>query len=177
MSPKDFETENAARWERLTRLLNEVEQSGGGGKDETGVEDLPTLFRQTCHDLSLAQHRMYGPRLTNRLNSLAIKGYRVLERRISGGWERVAELVLREFPSSFQAERGLFWFCMALFWLPFLFLAIWTPQDPEWAMSILGPEGMIQMEMMYGQGTSPRTTCERSLGRTSGCLASTSGTM
>jgi uncharacterized membrane protein SpoIIM required for sporulation len=154
MSPKDFETENTARWEHLTKLLDQVENKGG--KDNAGVEELPTLFRQTCHDLSLAQHRMYGPRLTNKLNSLAITGYRVLERRLSGGWERAAELVLREFPRSFQAERGLFWFCMAIFWLPFLFLAIWTPFDPEWAMSILGPEGMIQMEMMYGQGTSPQ---------------------
>jgi len=79
----------------------------------------------------------------------------VLERRISGSWERLAEMILREFPRAVQAERGLFWFCMAMFWLPFLFLAIWTPHDPEWAMAILGPSGMINMEMMYGTGTSP----------------------
>jgi|JI6StandDraft_1071083.scaffolds.fasta_scaffold07528_5 uncharacterized membrane protein SpoIIM required for sporulation len=153
MSPNHFEAENKERWEKLQEILTQVETNGA--KDNAGLEELPTLFRQTCHDLSLAQHRMYGARLTDKLNALAISGYRVLERRISGSWERLAEMILREFPRAVQAERGLFWFCMAMFWLPFLFLAIWTPHDPEWAMAILGPNGMINMEMMYGTGTSP----------------------
>ncbi|MES2598931.1 MAG: stage II sporulation protein M [Verrucomicrobiota bacterium] len=153
MSPNHFESENKERWERLQQMLDKVEEKGA--KENAGVEELPTLFRQVCHDLSLAQHRMYGTRLTDKLNALAISGYRVLERRISGGWERLADMVIREFPRAVQQERGLFWFCMAMFWLPFLFLAIWTPYDPEWAMAILGPEGMINMEMMYGTGTSP----------------------
>jgi uncharacterized membrane protein SpoIIM required for sporulation len=153
MSPNQFESENKERWQRLEDLLTQVESSDV--RDPANLAELPTLFRQTCHDLSLAQHRMYGTRLTEKLNTLAITGYRVLERRISGSWERFAEMILRDFPRAVQAERGLFWFCMAMFWLPFFFLAIWTPYDPEWAMAILGPKGMISMDMMYGTGTSP----------------------
>lgn len=167
MTPAHFETENAPRWERLQTLLDEVE----AGKPSADVEELPLLFRQACHDLSVAQHRMYGPRLVEKLNALAITGYRVLERRISGGWERLYFLVFREFPRAVRAERGLFWFCMAQFWLPFLFLAIWTPFDPEWAMSILGPEGMIQMEMMYGRGTSPMDYMREEFGSNFGMFA------
>lgn len=151
MNPSQFEKDNTARWTRLQELLDRVEK----GKQTEGVEELPQLFRQACHDLSVAQHRMYGPRLVGKLNNLAISGYRVLERRISGGWERLAMMVFREFPQAVRQERGLFWFCMAVFWLPFLFFAIWTPFDPEWAMSLLGPQGMIQMEMMYGKDTTP----------------------
>ena len=153
MSPVHFEDENHERWERLQELLDQAEKKAG--TQAADVEELPVLFRQVCHDLSVAQHRMYGARLTDKLNGLAIHGYRVLERRISGSWERLAEMVLRDFPRAVQAERRLFWFCMAMFWLPFLFLAVWTPHDPEWAMAILGPQGMIQMEKMYGAGTSP----------------------
>jgi uncharacterized membrane protein SpoIIM required for sporulation len=151
MNPAQFEKENGERWQRLEELLKDVEK----GKNGVGEEALPQLFRQTCHDLSVAQHRMYGPRLVQRLNTLAIDGYRTLERRVSGGWERLALIVFKEFPQAVRRERGLFWFCMAMFWLPFLFLAIWSPFDPEWAMTILGPEGMMQMDKMYGKDTSP----------------------
>lgn len=151
MNPSQFEEQNGARWDRLEKLLDEVDS----GRTNAEAEELPRLFRQTCHDLSVAQHRMYGPRLTARLNSLAIRGYRTLERRISGGWERLYEMTFFQFPRAVRAEARLVWLCMAIFWLPFLFLAIWTPHQPEWAMSLLGPQGMLQMEMMYGNGTSP----------------------
>ncbi|MES2505432.1 MAG: stage II sporulation protein M [Verrucomicrobiota bacterium] len=167
MTPAQFEKENEARWQRLQALLDEVESK----KKSEGVEELPQLFRQACHDLSVAQHRMYGPRLVGRLNALAINGYRTLERRISGGWERLAQMVFTEFPRAVRAERGLFWFCMAMFWGPFLFLAAWTPFDPEWAMSILGPDGMIQMEMMYGKGTSPHDYMREEFGSNFGMFA------
>lgn len=169
MTPAQFEKENEERWERLQTLLEGVE--AGSTKNMPDAAELPQLFRQTCHDLSVAQHRMYGPRLVGRLNALAIHGYRVLERRISGGWERLAMLVFMEFPRSFRRERGLFIFCMSLFWLPFLFLAIWTPFDPEWSMSILGPDGMIQIEQMYGRGTSPYDYMREEFGSNFGMFA------
>ncbi|HCN27672.1 MAG TPA: hypothetical protein DIT64_02585 [Verrucomicrobiales bacterium] len=151
MNPAQFEKDNAARWERLEKMLDSVEEAGSA----RDAEELPTLFRQACHDLSVAQHRMYGPRITGRLNSLAIRGYRALERRMSGGWQRLHEVAFREFPRAVRGEARLVWLCMAIFWLPFLFLAVWTPHEPEWAMSLLGPQGMVQMEGMYGHGTNP----------------------
>ena len=169
MSPAQFEKENSARWDRLEALVNEVDSSRK--KPVENVEELPQLFRQICHDLSVAQHRMYGPRLTGRLNGLAIAGYRVLERRIAGGWERLADTMLREFPRAVRRERGLFWFCSAMFWAPFLFMAIWTPFDPEWAMTLLGPDGMIQMEQMYGKGTSPTDYMREEFGSNFGMFA------
>ena len=167
MTPSQFEKENEPRWQRLQQLLKEVESN----PKTAGAEEIPQLFRQTCHDLSVAQHRMYGPRLVGRLNALAITGYRTLERRISGGWERLAQMIFKEFPRAVRGERGLFWFCMVMFWGPFLFLAAWTPFDPEWAMSILGPDGMIQMEMMYGKGTSPHDYMREEFGSNFGMFA------
>lgn len=167
MTPAQFEKDNAERWQRLQTLLDEVES----GKKTAEVEALPQLFRQTCHDLSVAQHRMYGPRLVGRLNALAITGYRVLERRTSGGWERLAQMIFREFPRAVRRESGLFIFCMAMFWLPFLFFALWTPFDPEWAMSVLGPDGMVQMEQMYGKTTSPHDYMREEFGSNFGMFA------
>ncbi len=152
MTPAEFEKTNEPRWQRLESLLDAVEKR----QPHAEAEELPVLFRQACHDLSIAQHRMYESSLTERLNELAIRGYRALERRIAGGWERIARLIGAEFPRMVRAEWRLFWFCSLIFWGPFLLLAAWTPRDPEWAMSILGPQQMMQMEAMYGEHTTPQ---------------------
>lgn len=151
MTPNQFQHDNEGRWQRLQEMLDKIE----AGKPVEDVAELPTLFRQTCHDLSVAQHRMYGLRMVDRLNMLAISGYRILERRVTGGWERLFQLLARDFPRAVRGEPHLFWACMALFWLPFLFFIILTPFDPDWTMALLGSQGMMQMEQMYGHGTSP----------------------
>ena len=151
MNSQQFESENAQRWERLEEVLEAVDK----GKEHEDIERLPTMFRQVCSDLSLAQHRLYSMALVERLNRLAISSYRVLERRISGGWDRFLNLFGREFPRAVRAEKRLFWLMSLLFWGPFLFFAIYTPFNPEWAMRLLGAEQMIQLEGMYGEHTSP----------------------
>lgn len=151
MTSHQFEDENSHRWQRLEEVIDAVETR----QPHEDIERLPTLFRQICHDLSVAQHRLYEAAVVERLNRLAITGYRTLERRVTGGWERFASLVLRDFPQAVRDEKRLFWFNTLLFWCPFFFFAIWTPHDPEWAMRLLGPEGMVSMESMYGSHTSP----------------------
>ncbi len=152
MNSSEFENENLPRWQRLEEMIEGVEKR----RTPENVEELPTLFRQTCHDLSIAQHRIYGMGLVERLNSLAIRGFRTLERRIGGGWESLFRMMLVKFPKMVRAEWRLFWFCSLIFWGPFLALAIWTPHDAEWAMSLLGPQSMVNLESMYGEHTSPQ---------------------
>jgi uncharacterized membrane protein SpoIIM required for sporulation len=151
MNSRQFESENKERWEHFEKVLEAVEK----GKPHEDTERLPTLFRQVCNDLSLAQHRLYRMALVEKLNALAISGYRVLERRISGGWDRIFRLIGRDFPQAVREEKRLFWLMSLLFWGPFLFFAIYTPFNPEWSMRLLGPENMIQLEQMYGEHTSP----------------------
>ncbi|MCX6855350.1 MAG: stage II sporulation protein M [Verrucomicrobia bacterium] len=152
MTPKQFENDHGPSWQRLEGMIEQVEKA----KPVANVDELPKLFRQACHDLSLAQHRMFGRAIVERLNTLAISGFRVLERRSSGGWERLWQMMMQDFPRAVRAESRLFWFCSAVFWLPFFAFLIITPFDPEWTMSMLGTEGMISMEGMYGEGTNPR---------------------
>ncbi len=151
MTSQQFEEENQHRWQRLEEVIQAVESN----TPHEDVERLPSLFRQVCHDLSVARHRLYDNAVVDRLNHLAIAGYRTLERRVSGGWEHFRRLVIDDFPRAVREEKRLLWFNTLLFWLPCLALAIWTPQDPEWAMRLLGAEGMVQMESMYGNHTSP----------------------
>ncbi len=151
MTSHQFEDQNRHRWQRLEEVIEAVEKK----QPHEDIDRLPTLFRQICHDLSVARHRLYEQALVERLNRLAISGYRTLERRVSGGWDRFARLVISDFPRAVRSEKRLFWLNMLLFWGPFLWLATGTPNDPEWAMRLLGTDGMVQMESMYGSHTSP----------------------
>ena len=150
MTPAQFEKHIEPRWQKLEKLLDEAEQS----HPSAAVEELPATFRQVCHDLSMAQHRMSPQRLTQQLNALAIRAYRMLERQSSGGWEAFVRLFLVEFPQAVRAEWKLFWWCSAVFYVPTLLLIVVTPYYPEWSMAMLGPDGMMQAEMMYGKGST-----------------------
>lgn len=151
MTPAQFEKHIEPRRQKLEKLLNDVEQSKPG----EDVEELPGAFRQVCHDLSVAQHRMSPQRTVQQLNALAIRAYRVLERRSAGGWESFVRLLLVEFPQAVRAEWKLFWFCSALFYVPAVLMAVITPYYPEWAMALLGPHGMLSIESMYGESSKP----------------------
>jgi len=167
MTPKQFETDHAKSWQRLEGMIDQLEK----GKPVPDVEQMPALFRQTCHDLSLAQHRMFGRALVDRLNALAISGFRLLERRSSGGWERLWQMMAQDFPRAVRAESQLFWFCSAVFWLPFFAFVIITPFNPEWTMAMLGTQGMISIESMYGEGTDPREFMREEYGSDFGMFA------
>lgn len=160
MTPAQFEKQIEPRWQKLEKLLTEAEKSN----PTAAVEELPATFRQVCHDLSIAQHRMSPQRLTQRLNALAIRSYRVLERHSAGGWEAFARLFLVEFPQAVRAEWRLFWWCTALFYLPAILIIVITPSHPEWAMALLGPDGMLQIESMYGESSEPSDYVRESVG-------------
>jgi uncharacterized membrane protein SpoIIM required for sporulation len=150
MNVGDFEAKNAARWLEAGRVIDALD----AGKPVPGGETLPRRFRELCYDLSLAQYRMYGPRVVERLNDLVIRGYKVLYRRRGGGWESVVRFVGVTFPATVRREWRLFWLCNALFWLPFLAMIVSARFDISWVQAVLGAAGMAAMEKMYGgEGT------------------------
>ncbi len=160
MTPAQFEKSVEPRRQKLERLLDAVERA----EPCEDVAELPATFRQVCHDLSVAQQRMSPQRVTQQLNVLAIRAYRLLERRRAGGWETFARLLLVEFPQAVRLEWRLFCLCLALFYVPAVVFAAITPQHPEWAMALLGPQGMMQIESMYGESSTPASYVRESFG-------------
>ncbi len=146
MTPGDFEHQNAERWAEYERLVGRVES----GKSGPEAEQLPRLFREVCVDLSLAESRMYGARITERLNVLVIRGYELIYRSRRAGWEGVLSFVAVKFPQAVRREWRLFWLCSAVFWLPFLAMMLSADHDIRWIQAVLGADGMASMEQMYG---------------------------
>jgi uncharacterized membrane protein SpoIIM required for sporulation len=146
MTVGDFEHQNAARWAEYERLVERV-RKGKAGRE---AEELPRRFRELCLDLALAESRLYGARVTERLNELVIRGYEIIYRPRRGGWENFVHFVAVRFPQAVRRDWRLFWLCNVVFWIPFL-VVMWSgPHDIRWIQSVLGADGMAAMERMYG---------------------------
>ena len=145
MTAGDFEHQNAGRWAEYDRLLAELEK----GKNAVAAEHLPKMFREISLDLALAESRMYGLHITERLNERVIRGYELIYRSRRGNWENVITFITAGFPQAVRREWRLFWLCNAVFWIPFLVIMLSVNHDIRWVQGILGADGMASMEQMY----------------------------
>jgi hypothetical protein len=136
MSPGSFEERRAAEWVELDRLITSVEK----GKPVEGVDELPRRFREACSDLALARHRMYAGHLIDRLNTLVIRGYKLLYRSRKHGWQAALKFAVAGFPQTIRKEWRLFWLCNALFWIPFFAMMASAWFDIDWIRSAIGQE-------------------------------------
>ncbi|MEM9236799.1 MAG: stage II sporulation protein M, partial [Verrucomicrobiota bacterium] len=66
------------------------------------------------------------------------------------GTESFVKFIGVTFPATVRKEWRLFWICSAMFWVPFFGMMAMAHVNVDWIQSILGPEGMSQMEAMYG---------------------------
>lgn len=146
MTSGDFEHRNQERWAEYERLVERLEKRGV----VADAGQMPRRFRELCVDLSLAESRMYGARITERLNTLVIRGYELIYRTRRGGWAHAVAFVTAEFPQTVRREWRLFGLCNLVFWLPFLAMMLSSLHDIRWIQAVLGAGGMTAMEQMYG---------------------------
>lgn len=148
MNRQQFESKNSEKWKAFEAKVRASEKMAG----TPGGEELPSDFRKICYDLSLAQYRMFGHRICDHLNALAIRGYRVIHRKRGIFGARALEFLVATFPQTVRKEWKLGTVASLLFWIPF-FLMWWvTGKEVIWAQAILGSEGMASIEGMYGKG-------------------------
>lgn len=148
MNANAFQEQGNERWRAYEQALDRLEEHRAEPDD---VARLPARFRQTCGDLSLAQHRMYGLALCDRLNRLVIRGYEHLNREGFGAWSRLWNGVWRDFPRLFRAEWRLMLVIMICFWVPFAGMFASSDADARWIHSVLGPEEMERLEAGFGK--------------------------
>ena len=145
MKRTTFEKANAETWAELEHIVSELDKR----RETPDAARVPALLRQVCGDLALAQQRMYGRRLSDRLNALVISAYGLMRRASARSGERTLRFVAVTFPSALRAEWRLFWLNMALFWLPmFAFIAA-SYFDPRWIFAIVTPSMQADMDKMY----------------------------
>lgn len=146
MNEQQFQSKRRSAWQECDQLIRSMER----GKPVPGSEKLPQKFREVCVDLSLANHRMYRASLTQKLNDLVIRGYKLFDRGRSRGSESFVRFVTRDFPQSLCQHARLFWLCSLMFWLPFFGMMLLAQHQMDWIQAILGPQMMSNLESMYG---------------------------
>ncbi|MBL48121.1 MAG: hypothetical protein CMP28_04110 [Roseibacillus sp.] len=148
MKRTSFEERGSKDWAEFEDILQQIESPRG--QPTSDPERLPGLFRQACSDLSLAEHRVYGKSLTERLNSLVIRGYNLIYKPSKPVTEGILTFLGQTFPRAVRAHAHLFWLNMLLFWGGFLAMVISVQFDPIWVQSVLGQEQMQAMDMTWG---------------------------
>jgi uncharacterized membrane protein SpoIIM required for sporulation len=146
MNRTQFVERNAARWDDFDNDLKLIQKND----PSFDPSDVPSRFRDLCHDLALANHRMYGSAISDRLNDSVISGYRILYRAKGAGPAAILRFFTSTFPQLIRKEAHLFWISSALFWLPFLALWLSAFHDPLWCIATLPPDMMMQLEMSFG---------------------------
>jgi uncharacterized membrane protein SpoIIM required for sporulation len=149
MKPSTFQQRGERRWRELEQVLDRLDSSG---KEVADASRLPGLFRQICGDLSLAQYRMYGLALCERINQLVIRGYRHLHRDRSNLLIALWAGIARDFPILIRQEWRLFWMINLFFWLPFWAVYASSYYDMRWTASLLGPDQIAKLELGFGKG-------------------------
>lgn len=102
-----FVRERRPRWDRLERLLDQVERNPEGEADPRRVQEIVRLYRQACSDLNQARSLTAQPAFLDRLNLLTGRGYRFVYRdtRRTGLRQAVVDFFVREVPAAFRRQR------------------------------------------------------------------------
>jgi len=148
MNRQEFERQGNPRWREAEILLDGLDNIKAHNPEKSGR--LPVVFRQLCSDLALAEQRMYGSQLCDRLNALVIRAHEHLYRTRGTGIDRFLKAVFTTFPRAVRKEAALFWLCTALFLVPCIAMAVLVNHDLRWADATLGPDGMADIQGMYG---------------------------
>ncbi|MCP3918544.1 MAG: stage II sporulation protein M [bacterium] len=154
MNREQFVRAREPHWEKLSALLKRLEarRSWRRGGRETAA--LPALYREVCRDLSLAERRMYGAVLVERLNRLAMRGFHQLYKPRARFLGPLVHYIAVDFPRTVRANAALFWFCMLIFWGPFFGMIAASHVAPQWVYSVIGPDMAAQLDEMYGPDTT-----------------------
>lgn len=146
MNRQRFEERNRAEWGEFEKLVDDLDKRQMPAEPER----VPGLFRKICGDLSLAQHRMYGLDLSERLNHIVIRGYNHIYSGLGGGISSALRWSMVDFPAAVRSEWRLFWLCSVIFWVPFFALIASAYLNPEWIETILPPSQRYQLELGFG---------------------------
>lgn len=145
MSQERFEQRHEQGWRELESLYEALERPDATAR----TERFPELYRALTAQLALAAHRGYSARLVERLNGLALRGYRHLypgARRT--GLDPVAFLG-GGYPRMVRAEPGLLLASTLLFYGVGAAAAALVWRWPDLIHSMVGTQFVEMLERMY----------------------------
>lgn len=97
-----FIHERSARWQRLSALLDEVQEIEESALGRARLQELVVLYRSACTDLNRARTLTANPQLIGSLNQLIGRAYRFIYRRRRSTRVDLRQFFLRDVPATFR---------------------------------------------------------------------------
>src|SRR5438105_5621865 len=102
MASERFITDRKSAWQRLERLLHQLDSLKLRRLHREEVRELGRIYRRTASDLAIARAESRDPRLVNYLNSLVIRAHGRIYRADAQGGQRIRNFFARDFPRTFR---------------------------------------------------------------------------
>jgi len=110
------------------------------------------LYRSVCGDLVRAQGAGYAPDVITLLDHLAARAHNALYRAPPYRLRAIPDFVARDFPRTLRRHRAFFLLAVALFVLPGALGFVGAYRSRSFALQVLSPEAVEQMEKSYSEG-------------------------
>lgn len=151
MNQDGFTARYQSQWRHFEQWLDSLNKNIPKTKrpEFQDTLDIPHLYRQLCHHLSLAQSRHYSAHLIEYLNQLTLRGHQVLYQSRVNTRSGFFDFIYYEFPRLIRARYKLFWLATLLFYGPLIGIALAIQQAPELVYSVLAPEQVSEFRYMY----------------------------
>ena len=157
MRQLQFQQLHEASWSALEEILEGLES--GRSRDKPTAESirrLPSLYRDVCQHLALAQSRCYSAGLIEKLRYLALRAHHQLYKREFRIGKRMLEFMVSDFPVTLRNHQRLFWMAFLLFFGPGILFGTACYVSPDLVYSIIDDSSVAQMEYMYNPDAEHR---------------------
>ena len=157
MKQEQFVQQYQAHWKTVTAWLDyqQLPKKQRANATEPAL-DFPRAYRQLCHQLALAQSRLYSPLLIAQLNDLVTRGHHQLYTSRLHFAQHFIQFYLRDLPRLVRHEWQALLLAGALFFGSLFAMLIAIQIEPELVYSVIDSAQVAGMEEMYTPARTER---------------------
>lgn len=164
MKQSHFEARYRDDWSRLEAQLERLEKRSRKPQAQASpLAEFPGAYRRLCQHLALARERQYSAQLVEHLEHLALRAHQQLYRAPPERWQAMAAFLTGGFPRLLRQYPTLWWLSAACFTLPLLAMGSGVYFAPEWIYTLLNPEQVTELELMYQPGAGSQRGADSDL--------------
>ena len=163
-----FQQRHESSWSALEEILDSLESGRNGPKlPPESIRRLPSLYRDVCQHLALAQSRCYSTALIEKLHYLALRAHHQLYKREFRIGKRMLEFMVSDFPVTLRNHHRLFWLAFLLFFGPGILFGAVCYFNPDMIYVVVDDSSVAQMEYMYNPDADHQTGRQEGMGNAS----------
>lgn len=152
MRQKQFESHYQQDWLRLDKLLAIIEPPSNARIENSQAIDrleLPQLYQNICHQLSIAESRGYSQNLIQHLHGLTLRAHHQIYLRRYHLTSTILQFFAAEFPQTLRRHWVQFCLALSFFYGPGIVFGLACFHDPELIYTMLNDSAVAEMEYLY----------------------------